>query len=75
MKRLAESSARFRTEEVPPRQKEKERVSHAFREIERHLRDSGETVERDLHPDNLDRSWNQLMCKYHYLSLLLSSVF
>ena len=61
MKRLAESSARFRTDEVPPRQKEKERVTHAFREIERYLRDNGETVDRDLHPDNLERNWSQLM--------------
>ena len=43
---------------------EKERVTHAFREIERYLQDSGESLDRDLHPDALDRSWNQLMMLY-----------
>jgi len=39
-------------------------VTHAFREIERFLKDSGENVDRDLHPDSLERSWNQLMMVY-----------
>jgi dystonin len=64
MKRLAEESQRFRVEDVPPRLHEKERVSHSFRDIERQLRDSGEQIDRDLHPESLDRSWNQLMMVY-----------
>ena len=44
MKRLAEDSQRFRVEDVPPRLHEKERVSQAFRDIERQLRDSGTAV-------------------------------
>lgn len=64
MRRLAEDSQRFRVEDVPPRLHEKERVTHAFREIERLLRDSGEAVDRELHPENLDRSWNQLLTLY-----------
>ena len=64
MKRLAEDSQRFRVEDVPPRLHEKERVAHAFREIEKMLRDSGEQLDRDLHPESLDRSWNQLMMAY-----------
>ncbi len=68
MRRLAESSQRFRVEDVPPRLHEKERVTHAFREIERALREShgagGEGIDRDLHPDALDRSWDQLMGLY-----------
>jgi hypothetical protein len=43
---------------------EKEKVIHTFREIERFLRDSGEKVDRDLQPDNLERTWNQLMMVY-----------
>ncbi|TRY61232.1 hypothetical protein TCAL_08459, partial [Tigriopus californicus] len=61
MKRLAETSQRFRVEDVPPRLHEKERITHIFRDVERYLRDSGETMDRDLYPDNLDRNWNQLM--------------
>lgn len=64
MKRLAEDSQRFRVEDVPPRLHEKERVSAAFRDIERQLRDSGEQIDRDLHPETIDRSWNQLMMAY-----------
>ena len=51
-------------EDVPPRLHEKERVSAAFREIERQLRDSGEKIDSELHPDQLDRCWNQLMMVY-----------
>ena len=64
MRRVADESKRFRSEDVPPRMHEKERVTHAFREIERYLQDSGESLDRDLHPDALDRSWNQLMMLY-----------
>lgn len=64
MKRLAEESQRFRMEQVPPRLHEKERVTKAFRDIERFLQDSGESLDRDLHPEALDRSWNQLMALY-----------
>merc|ERR1711899_391700 len=64
MKRLAEDSQRFRVEDVPPRLHEKERVAAAFREIEKQLRESGEQLDRDLHPESLDRSWNQLMMAY-----------
>ena len=64
MKRLADESQRFRVEDVPPRLHEKERVAQAFRDIERQLRDSGEKIDRDLHPESLDSSWNQLMMCY-----------
>ena len=62
--RLAENSQRFRVEDVPPRLHEKERISGAFRDIERFLQDSGERLDRDLHPEALDRNWNQLMMLY-----------
>lgn len=64
MRRVAEESQRFRVEHVPPRLHEKERIIHAFKDMERLLRDSTETVDRDLMPDNLDRNWNQLMMLY-----------
>ena len=63
--RLAENSQRFRVEDVPPRLHEKERISGAFRDIERFLQDnSGERLDRELHPEALDRNWNQLMMLY-----------
>ena len=64
MKRLAEDSQRFRVEDVPPRLHEKERVAAAFRDIEKQLRESGEQIDRNLHPDSIDGCWNQLMMVY-----------
>jgi hypothetical protein len=37
MKKLAAESSRFRTDEVPPRQKDKQRLTHIFRELEVNL--------------------------------------
>ena len=70
--RLAENSQRFRVEDVPPRLHEKERISGAFRDIERFLQDSGERLDRDLHPEALDRNWNQLMMLYQVSQSCLS---
>ena len=64
MRRVADESQRFRVEDVPPRLHEKERVIRAFQEVERILRDSGESLDRDLMPESLDRNWNQLMMLY-----------
>jgi hypothetical protein len=33
MKKLAADSARFRTEEVPPRQRDKQRLQHIFQDL------------------------------------------
>lgn len=49
---------------LPYRQHEKDRVIGSYRDIERYLKDSGESIDRDLLPDNLDRTWNQLMMVY-----------
>ena len=35
-----------------------------FLPTEKQLRDSGEQIDRDLHPESLDRGWNQLMMVY-----------
>ena len=64
MRRVAEESQRFPQQEVPPRQHEKERVIRAYQEIERTLRDSGESLDRDLMPESLDRNWQQMMMLY-----------
>ena len=64
MRRVFEESTRFPQQDVPPRQHEKERVIRAFQEIERTLRDSGESLDRDLMPESLDRNWSQMMMLY-----------
>ena len=64
IRRVADESERFRVQDVPPRQHEKERVIRAFQEIERTLRDSGESIDRDLMPESLDRNWSQMMMLY-----------
>ena len=33
-------------------------------DIERTLRDSGESLDRDLMPESLDRNWQQMMMLY-----------
>ena len=64
MKRLAEESNRFRVEEIPPRLREKEKLFAVFKDLERQMRDMNFELDRDLYPDNIERSWSQLMMLY-----------
>ena len=64
MKRLAEDSNRFRVEEIPPRLREKEKLFAVFKDLERQMRDMNFELDRDLYPDNIERSWSQLMMLY-----------
>ena len=64
MKRLAEESNRFRVEDVPPRLHEKEKIMSAFRDLERQMRDANYEMDRELHPESLERNWSQLMMLY-----------
>ena len=61
MKRLAEESNRFRQEDIPPRLREKEKLFAVFKDLERQMRDMNFELDRDLYPDNIERSWSQLM--------------
>ena len=61
MKRLAEESNRFRQEDIPPRLREKEKLFAVFKDLERQMRDMNFDLDRDLYPDNIERSWSQLM--------------
>ena len=61
MKRLAEESNRFRVEDIPPRLREKEKLFAVFKDLERQMRDMNFELDRDLYPDNIERSWSQLM--------------
>ena len=61
MKRLSEESNRFRVEDIPPRLHEKEKLFAVFRDIERQMKDANFELDRDLYPENIERSWSQLM--------------
>merc|ERR1711971_510814 len=61
MKRLLEESNRFRQEDIPPRLREKEKLFAVFKDLERQMRDMNFDLDRDLYPDNIERSWSQLM--------------
>uniref|UniRef100_A0A6P7F8X5 Dystonin isoform X26 n=1 Tax=Diabrotica virgifera virgifera TaxID=50390 RepID=A0A6P7F8X5_DIAVI len=65
MKKLAAESSKFRTDEVPPRQRDKNYCAQLFKELEKYFRSVGEVeVEPELHIDNIERSWQRLMEAY-----------
>jgi dystonin len=59
MKKLASESARFRNEEVPVKQHDKNRLGHLWRELEKHPDEMD--VEVELRPDTLEKMWQRLM--------------
>ena len=62
MRKMAAEMNRFRVEEVPPRAHEKQRIAHIFRDVEKHIRDGD--IDRELHIDNIERSWQLLMLSH-----------
>ncbi|CAG9820406.1 unnamed protein product [Phaedon cochleariae] len=65
MKKLAAESSRFRTDEVPPRQRDKNYCAQLFKDLERYFESVGEVeVEPELHWDNIDRAWQKLMAAH-----------
>lgn len=65
LKKLAAESSRFRTDEIPPRQRDKQRLSHIFRELDKYFEAIGEIdVEPELHIDSLEKSFSRLMLSY-----------
>ena len=61
MKRLLEDTNRFRQEDIPPRLREKEKLFSVFKDLERQMQQMNFELDRDLYPDNIERSWSQLM--------------
>ncbi|XP_034249434.1 dystonin isoform X11 [Thrips palmi] len=57
MKKLANESVRFRNEEVPPRQRDKQRLQHMYRELQSEV----DLESSELHIEVIDRQWNRLM--------------
>ena len=63
LKMLQTDHNRFRTEEIPPRVHEKQRLLHTFREASQVAQDLGVPVhvDRELTPDNIDMMWNRMI--------------
>ncbi|XP_045033710.1 dystonin isoform X35 [Daphnia magna] len=61
VKKLALESNRFRTDEVPPRLREKQHIGRLYKDIEKFLEETEEKLEPELRPDVLERNWNQLL--------------
>ncbi|XP_013792972.1 plectin-like, partial [Limulus polyphemus] len=62
MKSLLSECTRFRNEDVPPKQHEKQKLSHMYRELQKIFRDSGHLdIEPELQSDSLERDWDRLL--------------
>ncbi|XP_050552459.1 uncharacterized protein LOC118277469 isoform X41 [Spodoptera frugiperda] len=62
MKKLLSESTRFRQEEVPLRQREKQKLFHHYRELEKYFESVGECdIEPTLRPDALEQAWSRLL--------------
>lgn len=61
MKRLLNDLHRFRNEEVPPRQRDKQKVFQIYKELERYFETIGEVeVDSELRPDSIEKAWHRL---------------
>ncbi|CAG9131644.1 unnamed protein product [Plutella xylostella] len=62
MKKLLGESTRFRNEEVPLRQRDKQKLFHLYRELEKYFESVGECdIEPTLRPDALEQGWARLL--------------
>lgn len=65
MKKLAAESSRFRTDEVPPRQRDKNYLNQLFQDLGKYFSSVGEVdIEPELHINNIERNWKKLMTAY-----------
>lgn len=61
MKRLLNDLNRFRTDEVPPRQRDKQKLFQVYKELEKYFESIGEVeVESELRPEALEKAWHRL---------------
>ena len=61
LKRLLSDLSRFRTDEVPPRQRDKQRLFTIYKELEKYFESVGEVdVETELRPESLEKAWHRL---------------
>lgn len=65
MKRLLDDLKRFRSDEMPPRQRDKNKLQQIYRELERYFESIGEVeVESELRPDALEKAWYKLQSAF-----------
>lgn len=65
MKKLAAESSRFRTDEIPPRQREKQYLNQMFIELDKYFKSIGEIdIEPELHIDTIEKNWSRLIVAY-----------
>lgn len=65
MKKLAAESSRFRTDEIPPRHRDKQYLNQLFRDLEKYFKTVGEVdIEPELHIDSIEKHWSRLMVAY-----------
>ncbi|XP_031629797.1 dystonin isoform X13 [Contarinia nasturtii] len=61
LKRSYNDLNRFRNEEVPPRQRDKQNLFKVYKELEKYFESIGEVeVESDLRPESLEKAWHRL---------------
>lgn len=61
MKRLLNDLNRFRSEEIPPRQRDKSHLFQMYKELEKYFEAIGEVeIEPDLRPESLEKAWHRL---------------
>ncbi|XP_047367850.1 dystonin isoform X35 [Vespa velutina] len=62
MKKLAADSSKFKNEEVPPRYRDKQRLSYIFRDLQKYFEAVGEVdMEPELHIDVIEKNWSRLI--------------
>lgn len=61
LKKLKDETERFRSEEVPPKQHDKQRLASVARDIYKMAQDVNLKVPDDLHIDNIDYHWDRMM--------------
>ncbi|XP_011865299.1 PREDICTED: dystonin isoform X20 [Vollenhovia emeryi] len=62
MKKLAADSTKFKNDEVPPRYRDKQRLTYIFRDLQKYFEAVGEVdMEQELHIDIIDKNWNRLI--------------
>lgn len=61
MKRVLSELNRFRTEEIPPRLRDKQKLFTVYKELEKYFESIGEVeVEVELRPESLEKAWHRL---------------
>lgn len=65
MKRLLDDLKRFRSDEMPPKLRDKTKLQQIYRELERYFESIGEVeVETELRPDALEKAWYKLQSAF-----------